>query len=296
MTDAENNQGKICFVVGPIGDEESPTRISADWLLNGIIIPTFREHFSDFTVVRADTLPMPGMIDSQVINLLLDADLVIADMSERNPNAFYEMGIRHLASKPIVHMYADGTAIPFDVAPHRAIKFSTARFERLEQAKVQLRTAVAEAVKPGFKVDNPVTRARGIQALEAQAPPELHTLFSELSSLRREIAEIRNEERLEEVRKLDFIPTFSRVGTGGSGARVKVRRPPRPLTETLVVKVAAGVRPWHFSQEIQARYGSWIPEVSVTDSTVEFTVFSEHAATMLDMLQTDEAVESVRME
>jgi hypothetical protein len=43
--------------------------------------PVFENNFTDFKVERADKITSPGMIDSQVINRLLDAPLVIADMS-----------------------------------------------------------------------------------------------------------------------------------------------------------------------------------------------------------------------
>ncbi len=62
-------------------------------------------------------------LDSQIIIRLLDCDLVIADLSSLNPNVFYEIGIRHMIQKPIIHMYLEGTKIPFDVAPYRAIRF-----------------------------------------------------------------------------------------------------------------------------------------------------------------------------
>jgi hypothetical protein len=176
---------KTCFVVGPIGEDGSDTRRAADWVLQGIIKPVFDDAFRDFEVVRSDTITAPGMIDVQMINHLLDADLVIADMSERNPNAFYEMGIRHMAQKPIVHMFSEGTVIPFDVAPYRAIKFSIDTFDRLQRAKAELKAVVEEVLKPEFKVENPVTRARGIQAIEQKASPEVQVLFEEIAELRR---------------------------------------------------------------------------------------------------------------
>ena len=80
---------KHCFVIGPIGDEASPERIHADWLLKGIILPVFHNHFSDWLVERADTIATPGMISAQIINRLHDVALVIADLSFHNANAFY---------------------------------------------------------------------------------------------------------------------------------------------------------------------------------------------------------------
>ena len=108
-----------------------------------------------FEVRRSDKIAVPGMIDSQMINRLLKDDLVIADMSELNANVFYEIGIRHMAELPIIHMYADNTKIPFDVSPHRAIPFSLNRFQDLEIAKRKLKEAIEEVLSPEFIIENP---------------------------------------------------------------------------------------------------------------------------------------------
>jgi hypothetical protein len=50
---------KLCFVIGPIGDENSDARIHADWLLEHIIEPVMAD-FPDFKVERADKFPQPG--------------------------------------------------------------------------------------------------------------------------------------------------------------------------------------------------------------------------------------------
>jgi hypothetical protein len=88
--------------------------------LEGIIEPVMK-HFPEFTVKRADEDPRPGLIDSQLIGDLLNADLVIADLSFLNPNVFYEIGIRHMAQKPIIHMQLTTEKPPFDVSLYRAI-------------------------------------------------------------------------------------------------------------------------------------------------------------------------------
>src|SRR4051794_10757461 len=111
---------KSCFVIGPMGKDGSEARIHADWLFQGIILPVFQQYFVDFEVERSDQITAPGMIDAQMINRLWDSDLVIADMSKVNPNAFYEMGIRHAKGSPIIHMFKKGEEVPFDVKPYRA--------------------------------------------------------------------------------------------------------------------------------------------------------------------------------
>jgi hypothetical protein len=73
---------KVCFVVGPIGDENTAIREHADWLLRGIIMPVMST-FSNLQVKRADHDTRPGLIDVQMINDLLNAELVIADLRMR---------------------------------------------------------------------------------------------------------------------------------------------------------------------------------------------------------------------
>ena len=175
---------KTCFVVGPIGDDGSPTRGHADWLLDEIITPVFVEHFKDFEVIRSDKIAQPGMIDSQVINHLLDAELVIADLSLLNANAFYEIGLRHMERKPIIHMFRAGEVIPFDVKPYRAIPFAFEHPKQRFEAREQLKQAVEAVLAPGYQVENPVTRARGFAAVSQHATPDMHLVLMEIESLK----------------------------------------------------------------------------------------------------------------
>lgn len=182
----ETPEKKLCFVVGPIGAAGSDIRIHADWLLKGIIQPVFGE-FPDFQVKRADEDARPGMITSQIISDLLDAELVIADLSSLNPNAFYEIGIRHMVQKPIIHMQLEGEMLPFDVLPFRTIRFGRSQIEQIEKAKGDLKSAVEAILEPGFEPENPVTMARGRLQLQKHATPEIRLLFEQVDALRSQL-------------------------------------------------------------------------------------------------------------
>jgi hypothetical protein len=165
---------KTCFVVCPIGAEGSSTRKHADWLLHEIVEYVLDRDFEgEFEVIRADKIDQPGMIDAQIIAHLLDDDLVIADMSELNPNVFYEMGIRQMKERPIIHMCKKGETIPFDVKLYRAVYFEYAEPIQLRAAREDLARAVKAVLAPDHKVDNPVIRARGVQKLQETATPEI---------------------------------------------------------------------------------------------------------------------------
>lgn len=55
------------------------------------------------------------VIHSTIINALLDADLVLADLTEHNPNVLFELGVRVAEDKPVALVRARGTSPIFDV-------------------------------------------------------------------------------------------------------------------------------------------------------------------------------------
>ncbi len=90
----------ICFVIAPIGDEGSETRKRSDQILNHVITPTALS--CGYEAIRADKISKSGMITMQIIQHLLDVPLVIADLTDYNPNVFYELAIRHVVNPPKV--------------------------------------------------------------------------------------------------------------------------------------------------------------------------------------------------
>jgi hypothetical protein len=182
---------KLCFVIGPIGDPGTEIRRHADWLLKGIIKPVFVSHFPDFKVERADEIVAPGSINSQVISRLLDAPLVIADMSLHNANAFYELAVRHMVRLPTIHMIHKSSKIPFDVASFRAIQFACDDVEEVEVAKAILKATIGEVTKPEFVVENPVTHARALFEIDKHATQEMKALADEVATLRGELDQLK---------------------------------------------------------------------------------------------------------
>jgi len=132
---------------------------------------------------RADQDHRPGLIDAQLINDLLTADLVIADLSGLNPNAFYEIGIRHMAQKPIIHMQLADEKIPFDLSLYRAIKFSFEWPKDIRAAREALQRSIEAIDADGYQIENPVTNARGIVKLEEHATPKEKVLIDQIDSL-----------------------------------------------------------------------------------------------------------------
>ncbi|MQT14082.1 hypothetical protein [Segnochrobactrum spirostomi] len=172
-----------CFVVGPIGDEDSDVRIHADWLFDGIIAPSIKTIAPDMEIIRADKIATPGIITSQIIIELIRAKLVIADLTHLNPNALYEIGIRHALNTPIIHMHMEGTKLPFDVASFRSIPYSYKRHGDIGKAKDALQAYAASTLEEKHQVDNPVTSARGRIEFSSRATPPERMIQDDLDAL-----------------------------------------------------------------------------------------------------------------
>lgn len=165
MAKKESVEKKRCFVIGPIGSQESPERAEADWLLDDLIRPVLEGEKFGYKVTRADEIAEPGLITDQIISNILEADLIIADLTRQNANAFYELGVAHAYGKPVVHMAEFDETLPFDVQNYRAVKYSRKRIGEWQKAKSDLEKQVAEIVAPRFKTSNPVTAAIGFRDL-----------------------------------------------------------------------------------------------------------------------------------
>jgi hypothetical protein len=135
------------------------------------------------------------MIDAQIIDALLNADLVIADLSSLNPNAFYEIGIRHMVQKPIIHMQILEETIPFDVSLFRSIKYSRLRPRDLRAAQAALKSQVDAVLAEGYQVDNPVTRTRGVVELAKGATAGEKVLIDQIRALETRLASVEKRTR-----------------------------------------------------------------------------------------------------
>jgi nucleoside 2-deoxyribosyltransferase len=114
---------KLCFVIMPIGSGEA-----YELHLNryeNIIKPAVEGYKTNdsrvFDAVRADFITKTGSINKSVIQHIYNADLVIADLTELNPNVFYELGVRHALRNGTILVALEGTKPPFDVGDLRVV-------------------------------------------------------------------------------------------------------------------------------------------------------------------------------
>lgn len=113
----ESSRG-TCFVVMGFGkktDFETGRTLDLDKSYRNMIKPAAEA--AGLKCVRADEIVHSGLIDVPMYEQLLNADVVVADLSTSNKNAFYELGVRHaLRPYTTVVIAEDGIkTFPFDV-------------------------------------------------------------------------------------------------------------------------------------------------------------------------------------
>lgn len=160
---------KTCFVISPIGDDGSETRRRADQILKHIIAPAAKE--CGYEAIRADQINEAGIITSQVIQHIVEDSMVVADLTGRNPNVFYELAIRHAIRKPVVQLIQHNETIPFDVAATRTIKVDHRDLDSVASCRELLANQIRSAQADPASVDSPITVALNVQSLRESGDP-----------------------------------------------------------------------------------------------------------------------------
>ena len=116
---------KNCFVIMGFGQKKDPETnrtIDLDETYKKIIRPAVEA--AGCKCIRADEIIDSGLIDKSMYALLYQADVVVADISTYNPNAIYELGVRHSLRPYSTIIIKEGEIkIPFDIARNRTISY-----------------------------------------------------------------------------------------------------------------------------------------------------------------------------
>lgn len=108
-----------------------------------------------YEVKRADDIKSQSNILEDIVIGISTSDLIIADLTDSNPNVYYELGIAHALGKKVILITQDINELPFDLRSYRVISYGT-HFSKMQKAKEELIAIAKEAIMNKLPFGNPV--------------------------------------------------------------------------------------------------------------------------------------------
>jgi nucleoside 2-deoxyribosyltransferase len=99
-------------------------------------------------------LKTPGSITDQIWHGIRRSDVVVVDVTNDNPNVFYELGLAHALGKEVIVISQDVTKVPFDIKTSRLLSYDPADLSRLETDL----TNAFKSVTARYKYEGPEPR------------------------------------------------------------------------------------------------------------------------------------------
>jgi len=159
-------------------DYATGRKLDLDKSYRNLIKPAVEE--AGLVCVRADEIVHSGIIDVPMYQELLTADVVVADLSTANPNALYELGVRHaLKSRTTIVISENKLPYPFDLN-HIVISSYTHLGDAIDYDEVlrfrQVLVKTLKGIESDPRVDSPV-----YTFLERLTPPVLGEVAAPLT-------------------------------------------------------------------------------------------------------------------
>lgn len=107
---------KTCFVIMPFSDSNSCSEEEWTEIYKNVIKPAVEDSGYNYACKRSEALY--GNIIEGILDELNRADMVIADLTDKNPNVYYELGVRHALRDTTILLAQRIEDIPFDLKPY----------------------------------------------------------------------------------------------------------------------------------------------------------------------------------
>lgn len=157
MSDPVDRSTQQVFFISRIGPEASRVRFDSDVVLHNIAKPAARlAGFED--AERADEVDKLGRITSRVVERIVNGPAVIADLTGRNPNVYYEVALAHASRVPLVQIVEQSEidSIPFDVSDQNTIGYTAGDFATYQVAAKRVAAQLQSAIDDPARIDNPI--------------------------------------------------------------------------------------------------------------------------------------------
>lgn len=144
------------FVIRPFNKKQNNSGVPIDFtqVHEELIEPAVKK--AGLTVRTTLNIDEAGNIQEDMFRLLIEADLVICDITIHNPNVFYELGIRHALRKKyniLIKQEQVGDQTPFDLGTERYLHY---HMDTLAEDQKKLTTVIESTLHSSRGTDSPV--------------------------------------------------------------------------------------------------------------------------------------------
>jgi len=137
---------KTCFVIMPIADMDGYEPGHFSRVYEHLIKPACFK--AGYEAHRADMVAASNYIIIDILRKIVESDLVICDLSGRNPNVLYELGVRQAFNLPTVLIKDQITPRIFDIQGLRCADYRhSLRIDEVQKEQETIRAAIIETVE-----------------------------------------------------------------------------------------------------------------------------------------------------
>lgn len=130
-----------CFVIMPISDQGDYPKGHFTKVYEQIIKPAVED--AGYIPYRVDENKISDTIINKIFDAIQECPMAICDLSNRNPNVLYELGLRQAYDKPVVLIQDNKTEDIFDVSGISTIYYQS---ERLYEDVIEARNDITDAI------------------------------------------------------------------------------------------------------------------------------------------------------
>lgn len=121
---SDSSEQKTCFIIMPIADHPSYENGHFNRIYEFLIKPACEK--AGYKAIRADDSKASHMIMFDILKKIVKCDMAICDLSTKNANVFYELGLRQAFNKKTILITDGKEKAPFDISGFRYVQYSPA--------------------------------------------------------------------------------------------------------------------------------------------------------------------------
>lgn len=131
-----------CFVIMPISNPDGYEPGHFQRVYEDLFIPACDA--AGYRAVRADEVRQTNLIHLDVLQKIIESPMALCDLSSRNPNVLFELGLRQAFDKPVVLVQEVGTPPIFDINP---LRYASYRREMLYRQVIEDQREITDTIK-----------------------------------------------------------------------------------------------------------------------------------------------------